>query len=52
LKCNILHAAKRIPHGGLIVLIRRRSRAQECAALIRLLDRAGDAGVRQNINYA
>ena len=53
--CNrddFLAAANRIPHSGLIVLIRRRSRAQECAALIRLLDRSGETGVRQNVNFA
>jgi len=53
--CNrddFLAAAGRIPHVGLIVLIRRRSRAQERAALIRLVDRAGEAGIRHNINFA
>jgi len=53
--CNrddFLVAANRISHSGFIVLIRRRSRAQECAALIRLLDRSGEAGVRQNVNFA
>jgi len=53
--CNrddFLQAARRIPHAGIIVLIRRRSRAQERAALIRLLDRAGEPGIRNNINFA
>lgn len=53
--CNrddFLDAVQRIPHVGLIVLIRRRSRAQERAALIRLLDRAGEAGIRHNVNFA
>lgn len=53
--CNrddFLAAASRIAHDGLIVLIRRRSRAQERAALIHLIDRAGEAGIRQNINFA
>lgn len=40
------------PHVGLIVLIRRRSRAHERAALVGLLDKAGDAGIRNNINFA
>jgi predicted nuclease of predicted toxin-antitoxin system len=53
--CNrddFLAAASRIPHVGLIVLIRRRSRAQERAALIHLIDRAGAEGIRNNINFA
>ena len=53
--CNrddFLVAASGISHVGLIVLIRRRSRAQERAALIRLLDQAGVAGIRHNINFA
>jgi predicted nuclease of predicted toxin-antitoxin system len=53
--CNrgdFLAAARGIRHAGLIVLIRRRSRAQERAALIRLLDQAGVTGIRSNINFA
>jgi hypothetical protein len=36
----------------MIILIRRKSRAQERAALIRLLDKAGESGLRGNINFA
>ena len=53
--CNrddFLTAASGIRHAGLIVLIRRHSRAQERAALIRLLDQAGVTGIRDNINFA
>lgn len=53
--CNrddFLEAAKSIPHAGLIVLIRRRSRMLERAALVRLLETAGDAGIKNNINFA
>lgn len=53
--CNrddFLKAAQSIPHVGLIVLIRRRSRAHERAALVGLLDKAGDVGIRNNINFA
>ena len=53
--CNrddFLKAAQRIPHVGLIVLIRRRSRAHERAALVGLLDKASEAGIRNNINFA
>ena len=42
----------RVPHQGIIVLIRRRSRALERAALVRLLDTAGESGLRGNINFA
>lgn len=53
--CNrddFLHLAASQPHGGIIVLVRRRSRAFERAALVRLLDRAGETGLRGNINFA
>jgi predicted nuclease of predicted toxin-antitoxin system len=39
-------------HPGLIVLVRRRSRAHERAALVALLDRAGESGIRGNVNFA
>jgi hypothetical protein len=39
-------------HAGIIVLIRRKTRAAERAALIHLLDKAGETGVRKNINFA
>ena len=53
--CNrddFLRAAQRVPHVGIIILIRRRSRAHERAALVGLLDKAGDTGIRNNINFA
>ena len=53
--CNrddFLDAAGRVPHHGIIILIRRRSRALERAALVRLLDTAGERGLRDNINFA
>ena len=53
--CNrddFIAAAKRVAHRGIIILIRRRSRALERAALIRLLDRAGEVGIVNNINFA
>lgn len=37
---------------GLIVLIRRRTRQAECAHLLRLLQRAGAAGLADNVNFA
>lgn len=53
--CNrddFIEAAGRVRHAGIIVLIRRRSRALERAALVRLLDKAGEVGIRENINFA
>lgn len=53
--CNrddFLALAERVPHAGVIVLIRRRSRAHERAALVDLLDRAGEEGIRRNVNFA
>jgi hypothetical protein len=34
------------------VLIRRRSRAHERAAMVSLLDRAGEGGIHGNVNFA
>lgn len=39
-------------HPGLIILVRRRSRAHERAALVALLDRAGETGILHNVNFA
>jgi hypothetical protein len=53
--CNrddFLAAAGHVAHRGIIILIRRKSRALERAALIRLLDTAGEPGLRDNINFA
>ena len=55
LTCNrddFLQLAKRKPHHGIIVVIRRRTRAAERAALFRLLDSAGEVGLKGNINFA
>ena len=53
--CNrddFIAIARQAPHAGLVILIRRRTRAQERAALVRLLDNAGESGLRGNINFA
>ena len=53
--CNrddFLALANHIPHSGIIILIRRRTRALERAALVHLLDNAGAQGLRQNVNFA
>lgn len=53
--CNrddFLQLATRKPHHGIVIVIRRRTRAAERAALFRLLAGAGTAGLRDNINFA
>ena len=53
--CNrrdFLRLADTEPHAGIIILIRRRSRIAECAALLRLIERAGESGISNNINFA
>ncbi len=53
--CNrddFLALAKSKPHNGIIILIRKKTRVAERAALIRLLDKAGESGIRNNINFA
>jgi predicted nuclease of predicted toxin-antitoxin system len=55
LTCNrddFLELAKHKPHHGVIVVIRRRTRVAERAALFRLVDGAGEAGLKDNINFA
>ncbi len=39
-------------HAGIVILIRRPSRAAECAHFLRLLQSAGETGLRHNINFA
>ena len=53
--CNrddFLQLAEEKPHPGIIIVIRRKSRAQERASLFRLLSSAGEAGLSGNINFA
>ena len=53
--CNrddFLQLAAQEPHHGIIVVIRRRTQAAERAALFRLLERAGESGIRNNVNFA
>lgn len=47
LKLAVAHA-----HHGVVIVIRRRTRSDERAALFRLLERAGEAGLRNNVNFA
>ncbi len=53
--CNrddFIGLARNKPHYGIIVLIRRKTRVAERAALIHLLDSAGENGLVKNINFA
>jgi predicted nuclease of predicted toxin-antitoxin system len=53
--CNcddFLSLARTTQHAGIIVLIRRQTRAAECSRFLRLLQAAGDDGLRNNINFA
>ena len=53
--CNREHFVALVqtaPHHGLIVLFRRKSRTAERAALVRLLAKAGEQGLANNVNFA
>jgi predicted nuclease of predicted toxin-antitoxin system len=53
--CNrddFLELAKRRPHAGLLILVRRRTRYMEYSKVLRLLRSAGKDGVQGNINFA
>jgi hypothetical protein len=55
LTCNrddFLHLAATKPHYGIVIVIRRRTRGEERVALFRLLERAGETGLRSNVNFA
>jgi hypothetical protein len=56
ISCNRDHflalASSNQPNHGLIVLVRRKNRHQESAHLLTLLNRAGEAGLAGNINFA
>jgi hypothetical protein len=55
LTCNrddFLHLATTTAHHGVVIVIRRRTRGNERAALLRLLDRTGETGLRNNVNFA
>ena len=53
--CNrddFLTLAQSIPHHGLIVLIRRKTRLAECSAALTLVRNAGESGLVSNVNFA
>jgi predicted nuclease of predicted toxin-antitoxin system len=53
--CNrndFLRLAGNAPRTGLIILNRRRTREAECRHILQLVSRAGENGLRNNINFA
>jgi predicted nuclease of predicted toxin-antitoxin system len=55
LTCNrddFLRLAATKPHHGVVIVIRRRTRGDERVALFRLFERAGETGLRNNVNFA
>lgn len=53
--CNrddYLALGRTVPHRGIIILLRKKTRVAERAALVHLLDRAGETGIANNINFA
>ena len=55
LTCNrddFLHLAATKPHRGVLIVIRRRTRGKERAALLSLIERACESGPKHNINFA
>src|SRR5262249_5409976 len=55
LTCNrddFLQLAKQKPHHGIIVVVRRRNTSGRARGVISLLDSAGEAGLKGNINFA
>jgi hypothetical protein len=49
---DFLELARHQSHEGIVVLICRKTRIAECAALLRLIGRAGEQGLRSNVNFA
>jgi predicted nuclease of predicted toxin-antitoxin system len=49
---HFLELCQTNPHCGLVILIRRKTRQNECAHVLQLLRRAGEAGIGNNINFA
>jgi predicted nuclease of predicted toxin-antitoxin system len=49
---DFLYLAATKPHHGVVIVIRRKTRRDERVALLRLLDRAGETGLRNNVNFA
>lgn len=49
---DFLQLARERSHHGIVIVIRRRSRAAERAAVLRLVERAGAEGLADTINFA
>ena len=49
---RFLRLATMRAHHGIVIVIRRRTRADERAALFGLLERTGETGLRNNVNFA
>ena len=53
--CNrddFVELAKQKSYHGIIIVIRRKTRTAERSALFHLLERAGETGLKNNINFA
>ena len=53
--CNrddFVELANEKPYYGIIIVVRRKTRAAERSALFHLLERAGETGLKNNINFA
>ena len=53
--CNrddFLELAASGEHAGIVIVVRRRTRIAECAAVLGLLGKAGETGIAANINFA
>ena len=55
MSCNrddFLQLAAGSSHAGIVIVVRRRTRIAECAAVVRLLGKAGEIGIAANVNFA
>jgi predicted nuclease of predicted toxin-antitoxin system len=53
--CNrddFLALAESKPHAGIVIVVRRRTRVAEASHFPRLVQAAGESGLRDNINFA
>ena len=54
ISCNrddFVRLCARQSHPGLIISLRRRTRIEECAAVVKLLQSAGESGIAGSINF-
>ena len=53
--CNrddFLDLCARRRHAGLVIVLRRKTRIAECAAVLRLIKKAGAQGLEGNVNFS